>query len=601
MEFSVMHKAKRAICRVALLGWLGLLTATGLPAQPARAAAPPERILPESTIFLLKVNDVKSFGAAFRSSQYGQLWNDPGLKEFRDELASRAEDVSKTLKEKIGVSIKELFELPQGSLAIAAVGREDPNLPVAATLVAEAGENEKKMLEVLERATKQAQEDAAKVSTESFNGLTLHVAQFATAEATPLVWTNAGSLFFVTSDLDVMKDLVVHREQRDNSLAATEAFTRTQAKTDSANAQVIWYVDVNRLVKAWIKAVTKGGDAEVQQREVLAGELGVNGLKSAGGCLSLASGNYDSLTKIYFHAPRPVQGLLKIFSFPPVTLRPESWVPAAVATYQTLSFDLDNAFAAVTELLNKFQPNLIQLVEQQLVGPGGGAALSFQNDVFGPLGDRVTVISDFTKPVKEDSQRMLLAIALEDTKAFQNTLSRLLEITNAAPQKREFQGHTIYDFSVSVPNNVAGNPQGFKSQVSIAVAKDTLFVTNQTALLEQVLRPGNATLSENTAFQTVAKEFPEKASGLSYGRPDESARVLYDSVKSGRFAKQLEQAAASRGGARGDGPDFGKLIPGEKLPDFSVFAKYLSLGGSYSLMDDDGFMLTGFTLRRTNP
>ncbi len=43
------------------------------------------------------------------------------------------------------------------------------------------------------------------------------------------------------------------------------------------------------------------------------------------------------------------------------------------------------------------------------------------------------------------------------------------------------------------------------------------------------------------------------------------------------------------------------MIPVEKLPEFSVFAKYLSLGGSSSIMDDDGFTMTGFTLRRANP
>ena len=89
---------------------------------------------------------------------------------------------------------------------------------------------------------------------------------------------------------------------------------------------------------------------------------------------------------------------------------------------------------------------MLNLLEQQLVGPNGGQPLSFQKDVFGPLGDRITLISDFKKPIKEDSQRMLLAVALEDTKAFQNTLTRLFEIAGAAPEKREFQGTTIYDF-----------------------------------------------------------------------------------------------------------------------------------------------------------
>ncbi|MFI5454914.1 MAG: DUF3352 domain-containing protein [Isosphaerales bacterium] len=617
MEFSVIHTAKRAIRRSAKIGWLGLWVLTGLPAHLALAATPPERILPDTTIFLFKLNDVKSFRETFRNSQYGQLWNDPSLKDFKDELALKLEDATKGLKEKIGVSLKELFELPQGALAIAAVGRDDPNLPVAGAILADTGENEKKMLDILGRTTKEAEASGAKTSTESFNGLTLHVVRFPQKEQEkekdekekekekptpppPLAWTNAGSLFFIASDVDLIKDLATHREGRDNSLAATEPFAKTQAKTESSRAQAIWYLNVNKLVKVLIDASAKANAAQAQQIEFYVKEMGIDGLKSVGGCFTLAAGNYDSLSKTFFLAPKPVAGLLKIFSFPPLALRPESWVPATVATYQTLSFDLDNVYTGINDLVNKFQPGMINVIEQQLVGPGGGQPLNFQKDVFGPLGDRITLISDFKKPVKEDSQRMLLAIALEDTKAFQNTLTQLFQIAGAAPEKREFQGTTIYDLAVNLPNQAPGNPQGLKGPISLAVAKDTLFMTTDTTLLEQVLRPGNPTLADSTSYQTVAKEFPEKSSGLSYIRPDESARLTYDLIKSGQFEKAIQQGMAAAPGAK-DLPSLKKMIPTEKLPDFSVFVKYLSLGGSFSMMDDDGFTLTGFTLRRSNP
>jgi len=617
-----MRTAKIAISRWALIGCLGLVPILGLPVQEAQAAAPPERVLPDTTVFLLKLNDAKAFREAFRGSQYGQLWNDPALKDFRDELGHKLGEATKEMTEKIGVSIGDLLQLPQGSLAVAAVAkdaaREDgpatSTLPVEVVVMADVGENEKKVLDVLARATKQSEASGAKISTESFNGLTIHITQFPPREEpkadadkakektkpvpeAPFIWTNSGSMFFVATDLGVIKDLVAHRDGRDNSLGATEAYSKTQAKTDSSKSQLVWYLDVNKLVKILIKANTK--EAEAQQAEVMVQELGVYGLKSVGGCLTLGAGSYDSLTKTFVHAPRPVQGLLKVFSLPPITLRPESWVPATVASYQTMSFDLDNAFTALNELANKFQPGMINLVEQQLVGPNGGQPLSFQNDVFGPLGDRVTIISDFKKPIKEDSQRMLVAVSLEDTKAFQNTLSKLLELSGAAPQKREFQGTTIYDFDVSLPNQAAGAAQGLNGPISIAIAKDTLFLTTNTTLLEQVLRPGNPTLADSASFQSVAKEYPEKASALSYVRPDESARLSYDLVKSGKFEKAIQQATAGRAGR--DIPDLGKLIPGEKLPDFSVFAKYLSLGGGFSTMDEDGFIMTGFTLRRSGP
>ena len=136
---------------------------------------------------------------------------------------------------------------------------------------------------------------------------------------------------------------------------------------------------------------------------------------------------------------------------PPVSLRPEAWVPATVASYQSLSWDLDNAYNAINDLVNKFQPGMLNVLEQQLVGPEGGQPLSFQKDIFGPIGDRITMISDFKKPIKEDSQRMLVGVALEDPKAFQTTLNRVIELAGASPKKREFQGTTIYDFDAAQP------------------------------------------------------------------------------------------------------------------------------------------------------
>ena len=45
-----------------------------------------------------------------------------------------------------------------------------------------------------------------------------------------------------------------------------------------------------------------------------------------------------------------------------------------------------------------------------------------------------------------------------------------------------------------MPNPNAAGRQPFKGQISFAVAKNTFFVTTDTTLLEQVLRPGNAAL-----------------------------------------------------------------------------------------------------------
>ncbi len=140
---------------------------------------------------------------------------------------------------------------------------------------------------------------------------------------------------------------------------------------------MVWFLDIAKVIKLAIKANAREAEADAQQNEVLVQELGVleNGLKSVGGSFTLGSGNYDSLSKTFFLAPKPVHGLLKIFSFPPVSLRPESWVPATVASYQTMSFGPRQCLQGLSnDLVNKFQPGMLNIVEQQLVGPNGGPA-----------------------------------------------------------------------------------------------------------------------------------------------------------------------------------------------------------------------------------
>lgn len=610
-----MRTSMRAAIRLALAGWLGLAGLSLVPAQ-GWAATPPDKILPESTIALLKINNAAALRESFRQSQFGQLWADPGMKAWRDDLSARLDDAGKSLKKRIGVTYQELLELPQGPACIAVIRRDDPELPFSVVILADAGKNTSKMNEVFTRATKQGEESGSKVATETFKGATLYVIQPPPDKEKkepakgkkddrpepPVVWTHQGSQFFLGSDVDAVKDLVAHADGRTDPVAGVESYVQAQKKLGS-DAQVGWFIDVAKVLKMVVQGnpAAKGNPAQAQQAEALIQLTGLQGLKAAAGSFMLNAGNYDSVTKTIILAPGPAQGLLKMMTLPKVNLRPESWVPASVASYQTWSWDLDNAYTALNDLVNAIQPGMLQVMEQQLAGPNG-QPLSFQKDIFGPLGDRFTLISDFKKPVTEDSQRMLLAVALEDSAAFQNTLNKLIAMSGGAPKKREFQGTTIYDFTLpDLPNNPGGgnaNAPQFKGPISVAVAKNTVFVSREPTMLEQVLRGGGPGLADSAAFQAVAKEVPGNVSTFSYVRPEEQARLSYDMVKSGQFEKALQNAAVA------GGPDFGdigKMIDKDKLPDFSIFAKYLSQGGGYGVQEDDGLTFTSFTLRKMNP
>ena len=215
-----MRTAKRAILRLALIGWLGLVGLSGLPAQPGSGRGTPGAGPPRHDRLPAQAERRQSVSRGVPQQPVRPALERPGPQGLpRRARLSKLEDATKTLKEKIGVSLKELFELPQGTLAIAAISPRRSQAPRrAGVIIADAGENEKKMLEVLSRATKQAEEAGAKVSTEIVQRPDAPHHPVPAARAAkendkekdakptrpdpPLVWTNAGSLFFIGSDVE---------------------------------------------------------------------------------------------------------------------------------------------------------------------------------------------------------------------------------------------------------------------------------------------------------------------------------------------------------------------------------------------------------------
>jgi hypothetical protein len=591
--------------RLALIGTVGLVGLCHW-APPALAAAPPEKTLPNTTFLFVKANNAANLREAIKQSQMGQLWADPAMQPLKDDLAAKIDDASKKVKEAVGVSLLELLQLPQGPVSFAILAaKEGAKVPVAALLSADAGNKADTMKEVMTKATKLAEDDDTKVTTEDFMGKTLHVIQSTKPEDKddpPVVWTSQGSIYHVSTDLDALKDLLSHADGRDDSLADSDSFQQVSKKVGD-DGQFVWYLDVTQGIKLVVRAAANAGGkngGNAQQVEAMLQVTGINGLKAMGGTVAFNAGHYDMLNKTFILAPGPSQGVLKIFAMPPTSLRPEPWVPATAATYESFSWDLDSAYKAIEDLTNMIQPGLLQALQQQLAGPNGGE-LDFQKDLFGPIGDRVTIITDFKKKPKNktgDTTRTLVAVALEDSKAFRNTLNKLFAMAKISPKKRDFQGTTIYDIDPEDLGAAGAGNVTLTGPICVCVAKDTCFLATEPTLLELVLR-GGPRLADSAEFQAVAREVPEQTSTLSYAKSEEAVRQIYDMVKGGQLQEAIKQAAANKG--NGDAPNLDNLIDKSKLPEFSTISKYVSQTGGYGVMTEDGFFRVSFSLRKGNP
>lgn len=575
-----------------LLGLVALLTAA-----PALAAAPAEKCLPQTTLGFVKIENAAQLREAFKSSQLGQLAADPATKPLKDEILERLKKPSEKLRARIGLSLGELIRLPQGEVSLALVATEGGEQPVAVLVSADAGEKQAQMSELMDKLTAMAKEEGnTQITTEEFAGSTLHIIRHGGDDAKdqpPIVWTQAGSTFHLATSVAALKDRLAKADGREDSLGALASYKAVQDQV-GADGQISWFLDIEHALKLVVKAVGEqnGNAAQIEAQLQL---TGLDGLKAIGGRAGVNVGGYDQLNRTFLYAPGESQGLLKLFVLPPAELKPQAWVPASIASYQTVSWDLDSAYKAINDLVDQVAPGVLAGIEQQLAGPKGDG-LNFEKDIFGPLGDRITVLTDL-KPGSGETkdapvQRILVGIALEDAKAFQNTINKLVALANASPKKREFQGTTIQDFELpELPNAEAS---GIRGPVSVAVAKDTLFLATEPTLLEQVLRGGPG-LADSPGYRAVAAKLPAQSSSQSYQKAEQQARAVYDMLKSEQFQKALQDQAQDD-----DNPvDLSALA--KKLPDFSVVARYLSDTGGFSQMVPNGITFTQFSLKKNQP
>lgn len=585
---TLVHSA-RCFALAATVGVLGL---SGL----ARAQTPAEQVLPPTTVGFLKFKNASDLREAVKSTQIGQLLADPALKPLIDDVVAKLDDARAQAREQLGMSLEEILTLPEGEVAIGVIPTPDSTTPVAIYAVADAGANVEKMDALMAKASEIAANEGVAASDETFEGLTLHVLK-GEDDNPPVAWTKNGSTYHYATNVDVLKDIVLNAKGRTDSLGSNATFQTIIEKAGS-DAQVVWFIDLVQAGSVALKALRDQdqGNAMVLQNQ--AQLTGLDGIKGAGGGIAFNVGPYDQVAKTFLYVPGELKGILPLFKMPKVDLTPQPWVPASAASYQSISWDLDAFYSGLKKFIDtNIGAGMLEGIEQQLGGPQGNG-LRFERDLFGPLGNRITIVGDYATPGDETSQRALFAVALDDQEAFRATLEKVKGLVNAQLPERKFEGTTIYEIEIpEMPNAPGGANVNFDGPLSLAIAKDHLFVATKASILEAVLSASGPGLLQSPAYQAVAGQYPDTSSTLSFTRSEEQARVLYNLIKSGQLSSAIRDAARNAGNELPEG----EVIDPDKLPAFEVFEKYVAPGGGFGSMDADGVTFTQFVLKGDTP
>ncbi len=539
--------------------------------------APGEKLLPKDTLAFFTISHVPEFRQKCDKSSIGQMLHDPQLKPFLDDVQKKIDEASKGMENETGVTIADLMELPQGELTIALL--EKPARKLSFVFMLEFGKNKATVEKLLKKMDEALEKEQSDHTTEEINKITVHVYTPKNPEPDSpfkmLTYFTDESILVFSSEVEALKEVIERWEgDSDDTLAQNDQFKyiQSQCKLESGEPLVKWYVNPIGLIQSGITMA----QATIPQAGLAAAFLpmfGVDGWKGWGGTMDFDEGEFEGVSNSFIYAENP-KGLMGVFLFPATELVPPKWVPANIGSYWAANWNIGGAYTSIETLVDSFQGRgatgrfLDQLAEQ-------GPMIHAKKDIIDHLDGKIHVLQSETNDGDDDAPptpQVMAAFGLKDGAKMKKTLAAAAKSAASNLETREFNGETIYE--LITPNS--------DQSVSLTVTEGQLVITNDTPLLEGVMRgqSGNrAALIDSSEYKRISKYFPSKTSMVSFQRSEAQFKTYYNLLrKSDNFW---------------DGVDV------SKLPPFEAISKYFQPSGSYTIPDKKGAKSVTYSLKRS--
>ena len=219
-----------------------------------------------------------------------------------------------------------------------------------------------------------------------------------------LAFSIKGGIFAIGNDAESLKATVGALEsgRKEKSLADNARFQDfRQSAGGSGDFEL--FVDVAR-------AVELAGDIAGAEAGAAVATLGLNAFQSAGVSGTVGQGDFDHNTQFILNVKGETP-LLKLFNMPAKPTKPEAWVPDNVVSYFSFNWDLEQFYNTLSSVLNAVMPGAMDQADAMLAGPDpDNPLLNIKKDLIGPLGNRISIMSDMIEEKKgQPTGRVLIA------------------------------------------------------------------------------------------------------------------------------------------------------------------------------------------------
>lgn len=566
-----------------------LLASLPLQAQTATATkVASDQILPQDTFLYVSMPDVTALKNFAKNSSLGNLYNDPSLAEFKEEVYSAIDDdLQENLlkfQDTLGLSLEELLSIPTGEVSLAFSAGEGNSMGAVFFLdYGDSGEQVQMLLEKAEQALSQTPK--LSMQDESFNGtaITMFEIDHGGPAPTPLAkefgWFVKEQRLVFSNRIELLEGVLTNWDgDAAKSFRDNEAYSYIMSKCQSSERSSLTtlYIDP---IGMFTKLVQTGSLGQASMGAGMAmgflPALGLNQMKAMGAVSEPGSGDFEAVSRSVFYAEQPPMGLMKAIQLDHAKKTPPDWVKENVTTYIATKWKIEEAFESVQSVVDMFSgagTTAAQLDRAAQNGPG----IHLKHDIIDQLTGDMQLITSPSENEELPGDQMMVALGVRDDAAAADVLANIADQTGL--ELLEFRGVELYEAAGPAPG------QAF----SFAVSDGRLLLGMGGDLIKQVLRNDNdlRPLADSKDFQRISGFFPANAVSVQFSRPAETYRRFYEMLQSGEAAENFP-----------GNQDLFSKIDFSTLPPFEAIAKYIKPSGGYTVNDEHGMFMEAFQLK----
>jgi hypothetical protein len=400
------------------------------------------------------------------------------------------------------------------------------------------------------------------------------------------------------TDLVAVQDLLAQWQDGDlPSLSENTQFAgvRRNVTGGSEPPQLIWFVDPINAVREFGR-----GDTNATVAIALFPSLGLDGLQGLGGSLAFGQEQFDTVGRWHILLNPPRTGIVELIALQTGDVTPEPWVPAEVATYATVHWDVKKTYKKLGAMIDSFQgEGAFRRQVQSRLPPG--VELDVEKELISLLAGRMTYITQIEEPITPRSQSPLVGIKLVDAKQAQSVFDRLVDGFSNILERKNYLGKPYVQYR---PANAQDTEDSrIQPRPCFGIVGDYLLIGRESLWQKAMLATSDPSkgLGQSLDFKLIASKAQRQSGGnrpsmFSFQRPEEGLRFMHglataDSTRAG-LARQAENNPFMK--------EVNEALNQNPLPPLSALKKYVAPGGAVMINDEAGIRYTTFTLRRSD-